>query len=386
MDIKINKDYRYVTSLLWYIAFFALASAISYFLPSDLQKNYSRFSTSHRESWLISLSAFFFMTIIFVVYRSLWKTIVISFTSIFLFVLVGYELNGSLMDHWLDVLIYVGIFFAVVMAIFIACFYLLMIIDHLRHLSCPAFVINDHGIRDHCHLGLIPWDNIQKVHLLDLGQQKQIAIEIIDLYRIPLRPFSLRKSCLQLIHTFVKRHFVYHIYLNNSQVSPLIFSNIKTFLQLRNKLTDQHPGQGFIREFILTKEELHFANSFDLDKRLPVWQAIADLFLDVDVESLYNPIAHVLANSPYDLRTLNYIYTHEVAPVYHVNLLSVAGEWSGFSQEGVKTNIVKYLYKKRRSPFAKLASFLLRYIYTFTTKNDWKIIIESVKDLRQNSL
>lgn len=386
MDIKINKDYRYVTSLLWYIAFFALASAISYFLPSDLQKNYSRFSTSHRESWLISLSAFFFITIIFVVYRSLWKTIVISCVSIFLFVLVGYELNGSLIDHWLDVLIYVGIFSVVVMAVFIACFYLLIIIDHLRQIPYPTLVINDHGIRDHSHLGLLPWNNIHKVHLLNLGQQKQIAIEIIDLHRLPLRPFSWKKSCLQAIYTFVKRHFVYQIHLNNSQVSPLVFSNIKTMLQLHNKLTDQHPGQGFVREFILTKEELHFANSFELDKRLLVWKAIADLFLDVEVESLHNPIAHVLANSPYDLRTLNYIYTYEVAPVYHVNLLSVAGEWSGFSQEDVKTNIVKYLYKKRRSPFAKLTSFLLRYIYTFTTKNDWKIIMENVKNLRKDSL
>ena len=386
MDIKINKDYRYVTSILWYIAFFVLASAISYFLPSDLQKNYSRFFTSHQESWFISLGALSFITIVFVVCRSWWKTISISTLCIFLFVLIGYEFNGNLMDHWLDVLTYIGIFGIVVLTIFIALFYVFVIIDCILKLPFPTLVLNDKGIYDYSHLGFIPWDNIQSVHVLDLGPQKQIAIEIINLCHLPLRPFSLKKLCFQAIFITIKRPFVYHITLNNSQVSSLVFSNIKTLLHLQNKLTDQHPGQGFIREFTLTKEELHFANTFELEKRLPVWQAIADLFLDVEVESLYNPIAHTLANSPYDLRTLNYIYVYEVAPVYHVNLLSVAGEWTGFSQENVKTNIVKYLYKKRRSPFAKVTSFLLRYVYTFTTKNDWKIITENVKKLRENSL
>ncbi|BBM82293.1 DUF7079 family protein [Candidatus Uabimicrobium amorphum] len=384
MDIKINKDYRYITTLLWYISFFALASAISYLLPFDLQKNYARFSASHRECWFISVGTLLFTFTVFIYYRSLWKTILISFFSSFLFALIGYEFFGNLIDDWLDVLIYIGTFLVAVFATFSAFFYFLVIIDHLMKFAHPAFVLNDNGLYDYSHhMGFISWENIQKIHILDLGSQKQIAVEIKNLSCLSLRPFSFKKLCLQAIFLLTKHHFVHHIHLNNRQVSPLTFSHIKVMLQSQGKLAQQHPGQGFIREFALSNEERNFANSFAMEERLPVWKAIADLFLDTEIELLYEPIAQVLANSPYDLRTLNHIYTYEVAPVYHVNLLSVAGEWGGFSEESVKVNITKSLYKKRRSYFSKAISFLLQYIYTFTTKKDWKIIIEKVKLRRQ---
>lgn len=71
----------------------------------------------------------------------------------------------------------------------------------------------------------------------------------------------------------------------------------------------------------------------DLPSRLPVWEALADFWLDtalVDFE--LDHIARVIATSPYSIAELRAIHDYEVAPAVSANLLAVAGAWAGFGE------------------------------------------------------
>ena len=71
----------------------------------------------------------------------------------------------------------------------------------------------------------------------------------------------------------------------------------------------------------------------EIRSRLPVWDAIADLFLDTELDAADRErIARALARSPFPADELDAIYRYEVAPVVHGNLKVVAGEWAGFGE------------------------------------------------------
>jgi hypothetical protein len=65
----------------------------------------------------------------------------------------------------------------------------------------------------------------------------------------------------------------------------------------------------------------------EIQARLPVWDTIADLFLDTAIDMpMLERIARDLAASPFPTDALDAIYRYEVAPVVHRNLKIVAGE------------------------------------------------------------
>ncbi len=77
-----------------------------------------------------------------------------------------------------------------------------------------------------------------------------------------------------------------------------------------------------------------------IDERLPVWQALSQLFLDTELqEGDFARIADVLASSPYSEDKIEEILRFEVTPACHWNLLSVAGEWVGFNDEWLREKI-----------------------------------------------
>ena len=86
---------------------------------------------------------------------------------------------------------------------------------------------------------------------------------------------------------------------------------------------------------------------FDIEARRPVWQALSDLFLDTDTSLAHNWRVRKLVQSPYALAELEAILVDEVYPVCRSNLLSIAGEWSGFDPEWLERKILKRL----NSPF-----------------------------------
>lgn len=79
----------------------------------------------------------------------------------------------------------------------------------------------------------------------------------------------------------------------------------------------------------------------DFPARRGVWVALSDLYLDNEPSSFYENCACSLAASPYALSELREILLAEVHPALYVNLLGVAGIWSGFDEDWLVQRILR---------------------------------------------
>ncbi|WP_350283753.1 hypothetical protein [Nitrosomonas sp.] len=86
----------------------------------------------------------------------------------------------------------------------------------------------------------------------------------------------------------------------------------------------------------------------DLAARQPVWEALSDMFLDMDTSLSRQWRADQLARSPYSIEQLEFILVNEVYPICKYNLLSMAGEWAGFDPEWLKEKILCHLGSRFR--------------------------------------
>ncbi|MCA0175458.1 MAG: hypothetical protein LCH73_04090 [Proteobacteria bacterium] len=86
----------------------------------------------------------------------------------------------------------------------------------------------------------------------------------------------------------------------------------------------------------------------DLAARRPVWEALSDLFLDTDTSLSRAWRVQQLAHSPYTIAELQAILVDEVYPICRANLLSVAGEWSGFDLAWLEGRILRRLSSRFR--------------------------------------
>lgn len=84
----------------------------------------------------------------------------------------------------------------------------------------------------------------------------------------------------------------------------------------------------------------------DDDARIPVWNALSDLYLDTDVALSHAYIVRTLAASPYSLDELHGMLMYDVHPALYRNLMSVAGEWAGFDEAW----LVERIAAVRRQP------------------------------------
>ncbi|MGV2068412.1 DUF7079 family protein [Agrobacterium sp. 22-226-1] len=109
----------------------------------------------------------------------------------------------------------------------------------------------------------------------------------------------------------------------------------------------------------------------DVQRRLPVWHAMSNLFLDTELEaSDYRRIAEALEISGYSLAELRSILEDEVAPAFASNLWSVAGEWAGWSKNDVQTIMLQSL---SRRPI-RLISWLKRLTHRRYVEQEWEKI------------
>jgi hypothetical protein len=100
--------------------------------------------------------------------------------------------------------------------------------------------------------------------------------------------------------------------------------------------------------------------SLDVQRRLPVWHALSDVFLDTELQARdYHRIARTLDISGYSLAELRSILEDEVAPAFASNLWSVTGEWAGWSENDVQTIMLKSL-SRRRLPLLSWLKWLMR--------------------------
>lgn len=68
------------------------------------------------------------------------------------------------------------------------------------------------------------------------------------------------------------------------------------------------------------------------DARIPVWNALSDLYLDTDVALFHDYIVRTLVASPYSLDDMHEMLMYDVHPALYQNLMSMTGEWAGFEE------------------------------------------------------
>ena len=82
----------------------------------------------------------------------------------------------------------------------------------------------------------------------------------------------------------------------------------------------------------------------EIEKRIPVWNALSDLFLDTELDDItHKYIAKVVVESGYEPQEIHNILWKEVLPAVGDNLRIVAGEWAGFNPEWLKERIVSVI-------------------------------------------
>ena len=88
-----------------------------------------------------------------------------------------------------------------------------------------------------------------------------------------------------------------------------------------------------------------------IERRLPVWCALSDLFLDNELQPFeLDWIARQLVESGFSTGELRRILIDEVAPAFAPNLMGVAGEWAGWGPDDVREIVLRSM-RCRRDPF-----------------------------------
>lgn len=89
--------------------------------------------------------------------------------------------------------------------------------------------------------------------------------------------------------------------------------------------------------------------------RLKLWQALSTLFLDTEVgDDDFAYIARVIQETGYSVTDAQSILWGEVYPALVPNLLCVAGEWAGWSDEWLLAHL-RVRGRKARRPWGFLA-------------------------------
>jgi len=125
-------------------------------------------------------------------------------------------------------------------------------------------------------------------------------------------------------------------------------------------------------------------SSTEIAERKAVWSAFSDLFLDTDVTLNYHYIIRVCGASKLTMEELEYILKYEVAPVALPNLYCVAGEWAGFDEEWLITEICKL--EKREEGFRnRVSNFLSKLGMNDYTAKHWLAIAPQIQNFRRNA-
>lgn len=78
-------------------------------------------------------------------------------------------------------------------------------------------------------------------------------------------------------------------------------------------------------------------------ERERIWIALSHLFLDTDVSLHFDYVERTLATSSFPMDEIDLILRDEVTPVCIPNLYDVAGEWAGFNEDWLLSNIRRHL-------------------------------------------
>ncbi len=116
--------------------------------------------------------------------------------------------------------------------------------------------------------------------------------------------------------------------------------------------------------------------SSQIERRVPVWHALSDLFLDTELQPPdHERIAGALRRSGYSIVELRTILDEEVMPAFAFNLLAVAGEWVPWDEEEVRAIMLRSLQARRRPPLGRR---LLKRIHRRYLDAEWAKICASI--------
>lgn len=108
----------------------------------------------------------------------------------------------------------------------------------------------------------------------------------------------------------------------------------------------------------------------EIERRLPVWIALSDTFLDTELsEGRYRHIAHVIIECRFSPDDALAIYHEDVVPAFAINLLSTAGEWTGWPDDYVQDRVIE----ARKS---RVSRALLNRIFRGYVTGQWARISE----------
>lgn len=125
-------------------------------------------------------------------------------------------------------------------------------------------------------------------------------------------------------------------------------------------------------------------DDIEIERRLPVWHALSEIFLDTELQpSDYASIANALGASPYAEEQLHSIFEQEVAPAFIFNLLDVAGEWTPWTSEEVRTIMLRSLAHKAGSLGSRMGARLKESVasgfYGRYLEDEWQKVVAEIK-------
>lgn len=111
-----------------------------------------------------------------------------------------------------------------------------------------------------------------------------------------------------------------------------------------------------------------------IERRLPLWTALADLFLDTDAMLSVPYIARTIVEGGYDLEDAEAALRWEVRPAFYFNLLDVAGEWAGWHPDFVRERVLE-------AASGKMHRLILGHSRLMPYE-EWRAVVAEVERLR----
>ncbi|MBV9570841.1 MAG: hypothetical protein JO056_06345 [Alphaproteobacteria bacterium] len=128
---------------------------------------------------------------------------------------------------------------------------------------------------------------------------------------------------------------------------------------------------------------VNFASDRYLERRVAAWCALADLFLDTELQpDDFDRIAATLHGARFGVAEAERILRNEVAPVFVANGLSVAGEWAGWPDEFVQQRVMAHLAS---SPVPRAWMKFRARIHAGIYKDAWLEVASRLKNMEHDA-
>lgn len=122
----------------------------------------------------------------------------------------------------------------------------------------------------------------------------------------------------------------------------------------------------------------------EYSQRKGLWVVLSDLFLDTDVYLFYDGIARECAQSVFSIKELKQILFYEVAPVCFINLTCPVGEWAGFDEDWLATEINEKIHKRnnKNTILSKVSQWMSGLFYQRYCRFHWDTIEATIVEYR----